>query len=168
MKQLHESILEVLDQVKNLITSCDKQVYSNPSQHSLSSIGQHIRHIIDHFVIFETGLKDGVINYNLRSRGNISEKDPSVALQQILELIDWFKNINLDNDPVDVISEVSIAKTQIMTIQSNIARELVYLINHTIHHVAYASLVAKQLDQEVDQNLGIAPSTVTYLKNQIK
>lgn len=166
MRQLHKAIVEVLQQVESLVVSCDVDDYAVPSQHSMSSVGQHVRHILDHFMVFKDGLESHVIDYNIRSRGNPVETDPQAAANITLELIDWFQQTALENTTIDIISEISVADTQTMTIESNLARELTYLVNHTIHHLAYASLVAKQLNQPIGRDLGIAPATATYLRNQ--
>lgn len=166
MKLLLDATLEVLQQVKKLIDSCETEAYARPCEYSMSSVGQHIRHILDHFLVFQQGLDDGCINYNLRSRGNIVESNPQAALQKIAALREWFKDVDLQNRSIQVISEISVSQINDMNLHSNIQRELIYIINHTIHHIAYASLVANHLCQKVDVNLGIAPATATYLRSQ--
>ncbi len=163
MKLLSNSLIEVLEQVKQLINSCNDKTYTASSLYTTSSIGQHVRHIIDHIIVFKSGISDGYIDYNIRSRGGLIETSLTQANEQLEKLIDWLANTNLKSESIQVISEVSVNQQKNIQVESNIEREVVYLINHTIHHIAYASLVAKQLDINVEQQLGLAPATVSYV-----
>ena len=168
MKQLHKATTEALQQVQQLIDACDRTQYNQPCIHSESGIGRHVRHILDHFLALQAGLTENLIDYNRRHRDTNIENDPEIASQLVNNLLQWFTHSEhaLADRNIQVESEISISQEQNMSFESTINRELCYLINHTIHHVAYAKLVAKNLGVSLDSTIGIAPSTATYLRQQ--
>ncbi|MDO6763229.1 DinB family protein [Agarivorans sp. 1_MG-2023] len=168
MKQLREATVDALQQVQQLVEASEGTLYNQPSMHSESGIGRHVRHILDHFLALQQGLDKGSIDYNTRHRDSDIENNPSLALQLIQQLSNWFLHPQsaIDERAIKVESEISLKQQQTMQFDSSLSRELCYLINHTVHHVAYAKLVAKELGLLVDENMGIAPSTASYLRQQ--
>ncbi|PKH03054.1 hypothetical protein CXF72_08170 [Psychromonas sp. MB-3u-54] len=168
MKQLREATVEALLQVQQLVVASGGERYNQPSLHSESGIGKHVRHILDHFLALQQGAVNGNIDYNSRHRDSEIENDAELALQLINELIAWFlpPDSELQERAVKVESEISLKQQQNRLFDSSLSRELCYLINHTVHHVAYAKLVAKELGILVDDAIGIAPSTASYLRQQ--
>jgi len=168
MKQLREATVEALVQVQQLVVASKGKRYNQPSVHSESGIGKHVRHILDHFLALQQGAVNGNIDYNSRHRDSEIENDAELALQLIKQLIEWFiqPNSELKERAVKVESEISLKQQQNMLFDSSLSRELCYLINHTVHHVAYAKLVAKELGVLVDDAIGIAPGTASYLRQQ--
>ncbi|WP_432455531.1 hypothetical protein ACRRS0_08755 [Agarivorans sp. QJM3NY_29] len=168
MKPLHKATIGALQQVQHLVEASDRQRYNQPSRHSESGIGRHVRHILDHFLALQQGIKQGCIDYNQRHRDSQLEQDPMIALQLIHQLNHWFSvsETTLADAPIRVESEISSVQQCSQQFDSSIDRELCYLINHTVHHVAYAKLVAKELGLLVNAKIGIAPSTASYLRQQ--
>ncbi len=166
MKLLRESTLETLDQVKQIISACDCKSYNQPSAHSTSGIGRHVRHILDHFVAVKEGAASGLINYNARNRDSDVENDPEIAFQIIDEIVVWLSDESIKDRELNIETEVSVSETQNMQMPSTLSREICYLINHTIHHVAYANLVAGQLGLHINKDHGVAPGTATYLRSK--
>lgn len=162
---LREASLEAIQQVLDTI-ALTESVYSRKAKAHLQPIGTHVRHIVDHYRVFQQGLADGVIDYNQRNRETPIERDPKVAMSALEELYEWFQRAPLDNKSVIVISEISISHSESTTIESCVDRELIYLINHTLHHVAYANLLAASLGIEMQPHLGVAPATASYLREQ--
>ena len=168
MKQLRDAITEALQQVQYLIESCDEQRYNLACENSESGVGRHVRHILDHFLALQDGLENNLIDYNKRHRDSSIEDNPAIALALIFKLQNWFIQSEqlLEDRSIEVESEISVSHQENMCFTSTINRELCYLINHTLHHVAYAKLVAKSLDIKIEQTIGIAPSTASYLRQQ--
>ena len=162
---LHNAVQEVLGQVMTLISS-SRPVYNQTTPMVQSPIGKHIRHILDHFRSLEEGLKTGIIDYTLRHRNTAMESDPDVAQATTERLIAWVGNLSNDNPSLKVINEISVSEEESLATETNLERELIYLINHTLHHVAYASLLANVHDVKTPNHLGIAPSTATYMREE--
>jgi len=62
-------------------------------------------------------------------------------------------------------SEICCDQEISLEFESNLARELLYLINHTIHHAAYMKLIAEKNGVDIEDTVGLAPSTSTFLRN---
>ena len=161
---LHKATCEVLEQALELIRSCETHYNHSPDAEA-SPIGRHIRHIIDHLWAFQHGMKTACIDYNQRHRDISLERDPAQASQALNDFIQWLKGADLPDKEITVISEISAKYVESATLSSNWQRELTYLINHTFHHVAYATLLAKSMGLDTANHLGIAPATASYLRD---
>ena len=171
MRELQQAADEILDQLLTLIVLVPSNVYSvSPSQFnerasSQSSIGKHVRHILDHFFALKNGVDEACINYTLRQRQSLLEDDPNYAHQCVLQLKQWFKDTELKDTHVQVINEVSTSSTQTVHLSSFLSRELAFVIHHTHHHIAFANLLAQTFDVFLPDDLGVAPETATYLRS---
>ncbi len=126
----------------------------------------HVRHVIDHVQAFLTGLQTGEIDYNVRHRNSPGETDPDFAAAQLLAIMSECEALeNLNCAPPEellVTSEIDCLTTHTEKFRSNVAREVLYLINHTIHHAAYIRLLLKGCGIELASHIGIAPCTATF------
>lgn len=163
MTNLCQANIEVLNQLIELIQSCKK--YYSTRNGTVAAVGEHTRHILDHYRAVNLGLANNCINYNLRTRNSKEEADATAAIENIQMLIAWLNTLEYESIAIEIISEISVSETQSKTIASCLERELLYLINHSIHHLAYAALAAKSLGISVPNHIGVAPSTVTYRRN---
>lgn len=127
-----------------------------------NTVGKHIRHVVDHYLAFFKSLDSGILNYNLRNRDSQIEKDSQLAKIKINEVISRLENISTKNTELNVISEIDSFALVDFTFKSNIPRELLYLVNHTIHHAAYVKLIADNANIKIDADIGVAPATATF------
>lgn len=165
MKPLCNANIEVLNQLKELVQlSTDIYVKKPNSKHA--GIGEHVRHVLDHYRALRNGLPTRKVDYNLRTRNSLEESQPHVAQKKIDELINWLANLDYDDSDITVVSEISLRENQSQTLQSNTEREMLYLINHSIHHMAYASLLASVNGINLPAYIGLAPGTATYQREQ--
>ncbi|PCH64462.1 MAG: hypothetical protein COC09_02445 [Gammaproteobacteria bacterium] len=160
---------QALEQVLSLVSSAKGGAYSETPQGMTSTIGRHVRHVLDHYSALQISMNNGEIDYDLRSRDSIIETDSALALRQTNKLITWMQdNIHADS-ALKMKTEISLNGQETCVVESSLKRELIYLLNHTIHHVAYITLVLRMLGITIDQHIGIAPATQSYLKsNTIK
>lgn len=161
---LHKAVAESLEQVEELI-SLMADLYGVRPKQAQASVGRHIRHVIDHFWALQEGVATGVVDYNLRHRDSDLEKNGDLAQDIVRKLQSWVASLGNKNPSLTVISEISISESQSVELSSNLNRELLYVLNHTLHHVAYASLLARSLAVAVPDYLGVAPATATYQRS---
>ncbi|HSZ72844.1 MAG TPA: hypothetical protein VK750_09210 [Cytophagaceae bacterium] len=156
-----------LSQLADFITVMEHQHYTCTSELLLgSSIGQHVRHILE----FYSCLKDGYVlqrvNYDLRKRNLSIEQDKMVALSLIIDLIKWIDQV----EPITLMLEGSYEaeEKEIFSILSHVERELVYNIEHTIHHMAIIKIAAVNLyTYELPADFGVASSTLKYRSHYV-
>lgn len=162
---LRKATIEVLQQLADLIHAVGKY-YDVESSDSSSTIGRHVRHILDHFIALKLAVNTGHVNYNRRNRDSIIEFEPNAALIQIEHLRQWILAVDFDDHRLTLESEVSLNHCRNVVVDASFYREICYVINHTVHHIAYATLIARQMGLCLDESLGIAPATATYIRDK--
>jgi hypothetical protein len=155
------SINSNLDELIGLLQQLSNEEYSNPCvQLSNSSIGEHTRHIIELFQCLENQYESGVINYDQRQRNVLIQANTDFAIEKIVAIQN-----NLDKENKNILLQQKIDGNEIQT-ESNYYRELLYNFEHCIHHQALIKVAVLQFSTiEIDENFGVARSTIEY-RNQ--
>lgn len=157
LPSIHNSLNELVD----LLNKLSNDDYSKPcEQLSSASIGEHTRHIIEMFQCLEKQYETGVVNYDKRNRDKRIETDTDYAISQI---ISTKENLEKENKSIQL---QQIIDGEEILISSNYHRELLYNLEHCVHHQALikvAILIANTIT--VDANFGVARSTIEY-RNQ--
>lgn len=164
-----EGQLETVQQAKAFLQDLTAENYQLVlSPHFVSSAGTHMRHILDHYLALKDGLSTGLVNYNKRNRFATIESCPQTALQEWQKVEQWLKEVNqLDADlPLTVACETSISKSQNTQTQSTLARELVFVASHAIHHFSLLAVMNSLLGNKDEVDFGIAPTTATFIRQQ--
>ncbi len=151
-----------LRQLAHFITVIGNQHYTATSELLLgSSIGQHVRHILEFYSCLKEGYAVQKVNYDLRKRDLSIEENKMVALHLIADLIQWMETVQ----PVALLLEGSYEEDEkeIFSILSHVERELVYNIEHAIHHMAIIKIAAISLYMyELPADFGVASSTLKH------
>jgi hypothetical protein len=152
-----QSLLRFLDQV-------DQPTYSKPLDvFNGSSLGGHTRHIIEFYHCLIKNFNKGVINYDLRERDQQIENDPELAAIAVNNIMVELRKINLD-EKVELHMSYDIQNNVVDTVVSNVKREVVYNLEHTIHHMALIKIGVKAAAPriELEHEFGVAPSTIKF------
>lgn len=166
MSELRDATIDAVAQFRTLLLTLKAATRDGSRVYERTGIGRHVRHVTDHFRAFADGLYTGEIDYNKRTRGSPIETRLDVGLSEIEWLIAWLADASMADIPIDVLSEVSALSSVNERFSSRTRRELLYLINHSIHHVAYARLLARNAGIDSDSLIGVAPATATFLRRQ--
>ena len=122
----------------------------------------HFRHIHDFWNCFLKGIKSKKINYNLRQRNQVFENDKNKMKTAFNLIIDHFNNIKFDDL---IIEDDLIAPNNNISINSNTNRELIFLYEHTIHHIYIIRMVMNSLNIKIKNELiGYNLSTIKNIK----
>jgi len=165
MNSIIKSNIEILTQLADILKTLPIDKMCSPSDSSSSSLGKHIRHILDHYLALQDGYDVNHINYNERNRNSNIESDRQAALNLTSSIINWLRNSPLIDKPLLIHTEISTSSIKNINVNSNLKRELCYLLNHSIHHMAFISLLAKFQNITLAPNIGIAPSTASHLRS---
>jgi uncharacterized damage-inducible protein DinB len=158
---------ENLMQIKELLLAISKDQYNKqPEVLSGATIGQHIRHILEFYLLLVSGSFEGKISYDNRERNLDLETNPKKALDTIGNLITGIDHIN-ENENLQFEADFTTSGKQENIIKSSVARELAYCIEHSIHHQALikAGLIALGLKDLTNEHFGVAYSTIRYRNN---
>jgi len=150
----------LLEELKQVINQLDIQTYSISLELlSGSTIGQHTRHILEFYQCFIEGLSSGEVDYDLRKRNMLIETSPNYAC----EIIDIINKSMVECNDQKILLKYS-NDDEFQFISSNVERELVYNIEHAIHHMAIIKIAIKNNFPAIKlpENFGVAPSTVKY------
>jgi hypothetical protein len=162
-RQLIEGCMQCVDQCDQLLNLISSQDYVATSQGS-SSVGAHVRHILDRFQCCFGGLHDGCIDYDARKRDQAIENSldaASFALSTVSKRIQDLDIANCLGDTVSVFESVHQERPPI-AIPSSVGRELMGLVTHSIHHLAIIALTVKAFGYQLHGDFGKAPSTIVY------
>lgn len=161
--KLSTTTSQILRQLLDVIVQLDREEYSSSLPLlSNSSIGQHVRHIIELYQCLLKGYDQGEINYDERKREVRIEIDSSFAEESIHILMEVLSN-RLDKELMLRVN-YSTTNDEVVVIRTSFNRELAYNIEHAIHHMAIIRIAIQQYFAHIhtDGNFGIAPSTVRH------
>jgi hypothetical protein len=130
-----------------------------------SSIGMHTRHIIEFYLCLMNSFHaEGQLNYDLRQRDQELELDIPKAIKK-LDSIRLYLRCGV-NANQSIILVNGAHNEEVEYHLSSIKRELLYLCEHTTHHMAtirIATLIQKP-DFQFPYTFGLAVSTLTHQK----
>lgn len=155
------SINNSLNELIDLLNQLSHKEYSNSCMElSNATIGEHTRHIIEMFQCLENQYDSGIVNYDKRERNIRIQTDTAFAIKNIL-LIQ--QNLDKQNKNIELLQVID---GEEIRIESNYFRELLYNLEHCIHHQALIKVAILQCETvTIDLNFGVARSTIEY-RNQ--
>ncbi len=169
MNKIINGSIESLDQMIDFITGLSDEAYMMaPKPLFNSSIGQHLRHILDVYMALMSSDNLEKINYDIRRRGLALETVRSEGLIELNVIHQWLMTFDADllTLPTTVQSEVSVCSEQSAQMSSSMGRELCFASSHLTHHLALMAAIAKFLGHDVNDEFGVAPTTATFLRSQ--
>ena len=154
------SIKNTLTELSDLLSQLSSEDYRFPCPAlSNSSIGEHTRHSIEMFQCLENQYEAGIVNYDNRKRDYMLQTDTAFAKNAIESVIE---NLNKPNKKI-VLHQIIDGEE--LHIDSNYHRELLYNLEHCIHHQALIKVAVLQNDNiQIDENFGVARSTIEFRK----
>lgn len=162
--KLIQAHTKVLSQIINLLNnlSVAQLTYKSNLLYN-ASIGEHIRHIIEFYRCCLSQSKNGIINYDSRPREKQLEKDPNATIKAINELLSELNNAKNDKKSLHLQSQCI---DSLEGVPTNLERELVFCLDHCIHHQSIIKIGLKEmgLDKLIDKDFGVAFSTLSYRK----
>lgn len=156
MKQSYKGIFDDLNSILNQIEF--KDYNQNLSILSNNSIGNHIRHILELFECLIESKENGMLNYDNRKRCSRTEDDKEFALKKL-------QKINAEIEKLDLNKMILLQQNlegKLIECKTNFQRELLYNIEHCVHHLAIIRIGIEQNFNYVNipENFGIAYSTL--------
>ena len=111
------------------------------------------------FQCLENQYENGIVNYDKRNRDYRIQSETNFALQCIIEIKNQLERANKK------LVLQQIVDGEELQIDSNYFRELLYNLEHCIHHQALIKVAVLQLEHlEINEDFGVARSTIEYRK----
>jgi uncharacterized damage-inducible protein DinB len=159
---LQQTNIEIIDQLIDLLNDIDSTVYKNALQPlHFSTVGQHVRHITEFYLCALKGHGSGIVDYDARERNLLIEIDKDFTVETLGNVKHQLKKLNSDQN---LVLKSKFGGDEAMEISSSFFRELTYLIEHTIHHLAIIKIGLNEVYPEINipKNFGVAHSTIRY------
>lgn len=165
---LKKACSNILSQLGDLVEQISGSDFVKPAETlSFSTIGQHLRHTLEFFICFEHGFNKGVVNYDKRAHDKLIETDRYLALTAIHRIRDFI--LRMTDRPLQLEVGYDVEKEAFVTIETSASRELVYNIEHAVHHMAIMKIGIREIAPYITlaPDFGIAASTIRYKENPV-
>ena len=129
-----------------------------------SSIGGHVRHVIEFYQALLQTLEQAETNslsYDKRQRNLLFETSKEAALLEIETIRKKLGKLPARDSDLELSSIVA-PEQPMFTMRTTLHRELVYLLDHMIHHMALIKILAKEHSVAFGENFGLAQSTKAH------
>lgn len=152
-----------LQQAEQLVKGLTDHSFTNDDLPPFnSSVGKHVRHILDFYHSFLSCSQDR-IDYDLRQRDARVETDRQTAIDRIRAIRNALVDVrNLDAVAWSSNDEGAGGDGNDGFLKSSIGRELQFLASHTIHHFAMIAYLLNAQSIAVPDAFGVAPSTLAH------
>jgi hypothetical protein len=155
--------LEILEQLKLSIIAMPLAAFieSRPLLVN-STLGMHIRHVIEFYECLINGLDSKIVNYDARVRNLQLETDQQFATNCIEAI-----QIRIEDIKADAAITLQAGKfneIDFVEMPSSFSRELYYMLEHCTHHMALIKMAIMQYWPSValPLNYGVAQSTIKH------
>lgn len=157
---LINAIKDNFKQITHLLSQLSNEDYKKcHSELSNATIGEHTRHIIELYQCLLKSYDSGIVNYDLRERNLLIQSNTNYAIEIISVLLNEIEKPNKDF----ILQQ---GKNIDISVTTNYERELLFNLDHSIHHQALIKVaVLKNKSIQLDENFGVAKSTIEY-RNQ--
>ncbi|MCF8465401.1 MAG: hypothetical protein K9G41_11190 [Flavobacteriales bacterium] len=158
LKQLN---VETLRRLKSVLAEIDQRLYTHVNLKGRASVGQHVRHMLEFYqCLFDA---EQAVNYDARKRDILIESSAAHASLVIDAIINKLQSIATDV-PLRTLAELPSASAETLSVTSSLSRELLYVLEHAIHHMALIRILIKDEapDFELEDAFGVAYSTLAY------
>lgn len=154
--------LRQLRSLDRLLVKLDDQTFTTPiTALDQATIGMHVRHVLEFYSCLRQGLRDNVVCYDNRAREIKLETVVAFARETITEVADFISAV-IDDQQITLCASFTAKKDDRILVNSCLQRELIYNLEHTIHHMAIIGIAVRLLGKPefLEDGFGVAPSTL--------
>lgn len=165
MEQIKQATLEIIDQLLDVAGKLSQDDFTRSLPVLMdSSIGMHYRHIIEFYGVMFAGAESGEINYDNRQH----DSDLEQSREKCIEGLEGIRKL-ITLDPalqLKLSGSYDRESDARFTLPTTFERELVYNIEHAIHHMAIIRIALQHefTDFGLSEAFGYAYSTLKHIK----
>jgi len=156
-------LLQAVDLLDNYLTS-DNQLTITSKFSPGSTIGKHLRHARDHFVLLVKCISTPpphVLSYDTRNRNTPMEISRTVAREAFLELIQQLEAI-VPTVQMNAPITLNAVTPHVQQFETTFGRELWFAALHCVHHWSMVRVIAGEFNVQLTDDFGFAPSTLVH------
>ena len=163
MDHLIQANLHFLGQAERLLARLSTEDFCRPVETFYhSTVGQHLRHCLDHYWSFLKGCQTSQIDYDERARKGAVESCLRTAEATVSDLRERLEQLAVNEPPVGMLVKMDCGGGEPDWQPSTAGRELQFLVSHTVHHFAMIGGMCQALGVELEKGFGVAPSTLRH------
>lgn len=155
-----DAIEKNLNRGIKLLNSITDEQYSNTSAPPYySSIGSHMRHILDVFSCIFNGLETKQVDFSARERNPLAEQKTAAGIAYFNSVISQLHTLTEDDFEM-MIAVTDDLGTGKITANYTLGSALIQAHSHAIHHFATIGFIINRLGVELpDKDFGYNPTT---------
>ncbi|MDX2186424.1 MAG: DinB family protein [Opitutaceae bacterium] len=169
MRYLIEQNVAALRQTRLLLSSITAEQYVRPVESCFgSTLGGHVRHLLDHYSSYFKSGSEGWIDYETRERDQRLETDPLFAIavtDETMRLLGVHAEDEGGHHLAVRVEHLNEGDPGFVA-PSSYRRELLFLLSHTVHHCALISVCCHSMGIRTPSGFGVAPSTLRHRETQ--
>ena len=157
---------QILNELQDLLEGLSPEDYVSPVVVlSNATVGQHVRHILEFFECLIQSRQTGILNYDNRKRDLAIETNPETAKTVLNKIL---QEIGQENTELMLQQRYTESDDELITLPTNFHREIMYNIEHAVHHQALIRIGVQALRPEINlpKAFGVADSTIHYRNQQ--
>lgn len=158
---MNHSNIAVLKQLNDLLNQLSDIEYARPLDLiSQNTIGKHVRHILEFYTCLLTGIENKSVDYDARERNLDIENYTQKAVETSYFIAEKLKNLDQKSE-LELFATLPHERVKLTT---TIQRELLYVLEHTIHHFAIIKIAVKNEFPhiQVANEFGVAYATLQH------
>ncbi len=158
---------DILTQLAEVISQLPDADYARPLPVlSGNTIGKHVRHVLEFYELLVDTAQTRRLNYDQRQRDLRLEVDTRLVLEHIYRINQTVRLLDL-TQTLQLTADLSVeveGTGESLQIPSSFARELLYNIEHAIHHMALIQVAVTNSFPRITlpAHFGIAYSTILH------
>jgi len=153
--------LRILEEFRQILGRIKPEHYFAPcTVLEGGTIGQHTRHVVELYFCAFHGYEEGRVCYDSRRRDPRLEMDKDAAIEAIESI-----KASLHREDKIIVLKGEFHGNE-FEIPSNYMRELLYNLEHCIHHLALIRPALRELGwTDIPESFGVAPATMAHRKS---
>ena len=159
MKDLVDYNISILEKIDRLLHQFTDAELSRPVDLLFgSSVGQHFRHVLEFYSCLLSGTEEATFSYDRRQRDPLIEQEVIAARTCAVRNIGLLEDLRDDRE---LCMESELPGAGWTTQRTTLMRELAYLADHGVHHLAMIRVALEQRYPHIlfPEHLGVAAST---------
>jgi uncharacterized damage-inducible protein DinB len=155
------ALADCVDELALLVErTTDADYVATPPGGVSGSIGAHVRHCLDHVQAVLEAMPGGTMSYDRRGRQVALEQRRDLAAEALRAAVARLDGLGREaaDAPVTLVTQVDRSGGRVR-VASSLGRELVFALQHTIHHQATVAVLLSERGVTVPPAFGYAPST---------
>lgn len=132
-----------------------------------ASIGEHLRHSVEHFTVLLEGVSQGIIDYDNRKRIVDLERCPLALISAVRAISTQLLTFHEEAMMMPLAVRMLFAPDTVkLDVPSTLGRELGFVASHAVHHIAIVKLLMQSLGASLPKEYGVGHATMSHRKTQ--